>query len=800
MNARLVRTKAKGQTLPLIALVIVVVIAMVGLAVDVGNTYAQQRNTVRSSNAAALAGMGTLLRNGADGDVHSAIVASLKSNGIEVPALGASPGPGQRELVARYLDASGNPIAACPTIGTCSGTKVSTLGVTYINVEVKGKVDTFFARVVNANTLPVGANAWAARGACSNGVYPFTIRDDFLTTNGWVQPATPYSDSTYKGRTLKRVYMKQDSGPPGGFSWVRWKSDKNAGDKTELEAMLTGDGNIDERFDEVKPWPANSNRQEPDGYPIEPGRLNADEWIYGNPGVSAGSGVKAQLDYHIQYRTEMILPIHDEVYGTGNNATYHVSRLGSFLLRGYNLNGQGYLDLVYLGDAAECPKLITPPSRTINPGLAGQVFFRPRHMYEPQSRPPIAYLIIQDVTGSMSWTFDGKGWNHSTGKAVQCTGSASAGCSGPSNYWPDYTKRRIYTAKNALNAFVDQMQPNDIMRIVSFSGSRSQPNNQAAINELTDLWPAEGWSSDKTKLKDSVKTMGSYKGDQWKTDGRTSSATGIASATQEWGRAPKTDPTSGQEYKRVAIFITDGVANVFRDGTVDDNKAAGCGTEVASCHVGYVEGTNPPKPRAITAMIIESDNLKDLSTVYVIALSELDETGLKNVASAANFPYFSTSKNGTDLQGIFQSIATNVKYGDCVPVVKPWENEIKEEQVGDVAPRDGGPLTYPTVGKAYLYDQNGNVLPGGKGVANITANGESLSFLFNDLTPGTYQLRAFVAYRGEDDISRIYKQIYNPNTSSIDNTITVNVDPTNALGTVVAAPPMYLDMDGSVCP
>ena len=58
MKACLVRTKTSGQSLPIIALMIVVLVAMVALAVDVGNTYAEQRSTVRASNAAALTGMG----------------------------------------------------------------------------------------------------------------------------------------------------------------------------------------------------------------------------------------------------------------------------------------------------------------------------------------------------------------------------------------------------------------------------------------------------------------------------------------------------------------------------------------------------------------------------------------------------------------------------------------------------------------------------------------------------------------------------------------------------------------------
>ena len=62
MSARFLRTKTRGQSIPLIALLIVVLIGAVGLSVDVGNNYAQQRNTVRATNASALAGMNAMIR------------------------------------------------------------------------------------------------------------------------------------------------------------------------------------------------------------------------------------------------------------------------------------------------------------------------------------------------------------------------------------------------------------------------------------------------------------------------------------------------------------------------------------------------------------------------------------------------------------------------------------------------------------------------------------------------------------------------------------------------------------------
>src|SRR4029453_15872115 len=154
MKVRLARTKASGQSIPIIAPMIVVLFGMVGLAVDVGNTYAQQRNTVRASNSAALAGMTTLINGGSDDAVFKVISEWLKSNSIIVAKPGAVPQSGERSLVANYLDASGNPIASCPNIGGCGGSVPQ--GVAYIRVNVGGKVDTYFARVVGRPDLPGG--------------------------------------------------------------------------------------------------------------------------------------------------------------------------------------------------------------------------------------------------------------------------------------------------------------------------------------------------------------------------------------------------------------------------------------------------------------------------------------------------------------------------------------------------------------------------------------------------------------------------------------------------------------------
>src|SRR5262249_50372851 len=159
MSARLIRGTAPGQSIPLIALLIVVLFAMVGLAVDVGNTYAQQRNTVRATNAAALAGMNALIQNGTDQTIGKVIQQSLASNKIDGVYADSSTTAtsDQRIIRAYYLDAKGNYLVSC-NIGSCGSIPT---GVAYIEVRVEGTVDTYFAKVVQRPTLPVKAQAFA---------------------------------------------------------------------------------------------------------------------------------------------------------------------------------------------------------------------------------------------------------------------------------------------------------------------------------------------------------------------------------------------------------------------------------------------------------------------------------------------------------------------------------------------------------------------------------------------------------------------------------------------------------------
>jgi hypothetical protein len=803
MNARFTRSKAKGQSLPLIALMIVVLVAMVGLAVDVGNTYAEQRNTQRASNAAAVAAMNSLIAGGDDASVYGVLVNSLKSNNIKVAAAGSAPQSGERLLVANYLDSSGNPLPACPNVGSnCSAATLQS--ARYIRVDVSGKVDTYFARVVGRPDLPVGADSWVGRTTCASGIYPILVRNQLLGANGFINSEGTYSDSNYRNKTVKTIPLHDPANnPSGGFNWARWSAD--AGDKERgglavaTAAMMTGPGNISGGFDEA-PWPAanNLNLPEPTGYPLFPHQLTAGDWLYPNTGVSNATDLKAQLDYHIANKTVLNLPIWDVQTGSGIQASYHTARLGAFILISYNLSGAmtgpnaGFIKLAYIGNSKECAVPVEPPARDDDISISGEVEFRPRFREVPQSRPPVQYEIILDVSGSMSWTYEGWGWKN--GQKVICTG-VNAGCSGSAYAWPDETKRRIYFAKNAIKAFIDQMGPNDTMRIVSFTGElTSNYGNTQAVNGLTKVYPSSGWSNDKAVLKASVDQAGAVNGDKYKTDGRTPSAVGIARGSQEFGDAPTVDPITTLTYKRVAIFMTDGVANIRRNGKAESYAGEpGCGSEIANCNIGEENGVLLP----IDAALYEAKTLRQYAVVYAIAMAGVDETGLSSISSGPNAPFYSSSQNGGDLQAIFNSIVTDVKDGDCVPNMADWEKTMDEGEVGNHNPS----VSYPTVGYVWLTTENGGSLPNGQGRVPIQVHPSSgrLFYRVDSLPAGNYQLEASLAYKGEDGISRVYSMIYSQDTLKTSTETTITVDPTKAIGSVIPLRTLKLDLTGTVC-
>jgi hypothetical protein len=280
------------------------------------------------------------------------------------------------------------------------------------------------------------------------------------------------------------------------------------------------------------------------------------------------------------------------------------------------------------------------------------------------------------------------------------------------------------------------------------------------------------------------------------TAGATPSAVAFARASQVFANAPERAP-NGMRYRRVVIFVTDGVANVLRNG-MQNNYGPGCelGAENVGCQMG------DPLPdgslRPLNAMVAEAQALKEAyirpsdGSVYVVALSPTFETtGLNLVASQPD--YVKRADMPDQLQQIFDDIQVSAIRGDCTPA----QGEERDSMAPSEVPTDLRPeLTDRIVGKVTLTDANNNTRE-----AWITADPitRKLSYAIPNVPPGQYTLRAWLGYRApQDNISRDKYELIvrGPSTSA---EIPVTVSAGRSLGGVIGVP-LKLDLNDNVCP
>ncbi|HEU4328190.1 MAG TPA: vWA domain-containing protein [Roseiflexaceae bacterium] len=848
MRHKLFRRKAKGQSIPLIALMIVVIVAMVGLSVDVGGAYAEQRSAVRAANAAAIAGMRIVTRNGNDSNVATAILESLKTNGIYASNLDSAITADTRKVTAFYLDGDGNPMFGGCAIGTCGNTLQ---GVQYIEVRIEGYTETNFARVVGTKTLPINAQAFAAQCAPTTGVYPIGVNQDLLTFDEqsdreiFAQPTNPeemkyygiYRDgSVPEGAYQRRIYLKENLQGSGQFSWLRWRGGTNDGSATNTEAAFRGDGTLQDGYEEAA-WPPVKGPSwdipAPNGYPIKPGQISENDWIHANTGLSWGPASDALLQQK-NNRTIMILPIIDPyAYQNGNNVQFQVKRLGNFLIRevGNEPSRGKFIDLVYLGPTTtEACNNTPPPPRNPqrNPDLVGNLAVLPEAR-DSASKRPVLYAVAFDVSGSMNWNFNGQA--KINGQVRQCGAGAdnslnakraqdAAICNATSNkdqIWTPLEERRLYIAKQAMMQFIDMMDPNDRMQIIPFSGANPNIGGIGAI-ELGD-------AAGKTKLKQYVLDAGkspAANNDPYIALGGTPSASALYKARQILGASttPKKAP-NGQDYKQVVMLITDGVANHYRDpagqngtytsgGNVGWNNLApdqelcrnspNVGEDVR-CHVGYADTSKGQLARPLTAMVNEGTELQKQAQVFVIALAGVDATGLPMVSSQDIYPWFAPANQPSSVTDVFRAINNQVENGDCEPApYVGWTYEIDSSHTVSASEAVSlGGTADAVYGVVRLLDSNGQLVAEKPITQAVVGSSTRLTYRFDNVPPGNYAISAVIFYKGDDGIARKYPLIRNPDLTTSAQRVQV-VQRGTSLNNTIAVDPLWMQLAEAVCP
>jgi hypothetical protein len=220
----------RGQVLIIVAGALVVIVAMVGLVVDGGYAWGQQRQTQNASDAAAEAGAIQLARNLAgvspattDADVLSAVNAAATANGIGNPA-------------ACYTDFNGHPLtsvgALTASASSCSGAAMvggGTIPSGTFGVRAEGSktFPTFLMRVIGFSQMTTTATATArsgwSSGTCSAEagciILPVTVPVTVVScdnTGGLVQTNNPYTWP----EPLYIIPLCSNS--PGNVGWIDW--------------------------------------------------------------------------------------------------------------------------------------------------------------------------------------------------------------------------------------------------------------------------------------------------------------------------------------------------------------------------------------------------------------------------------------------------------------------------------------------------------------------------------------------------------------------------------------------------
>jgi hypothetical protein len=257
-----------GQALVMMVLALTVVVGGMGLIIDGGNVWSQQRITQAGNDAAAEAGTIVLTKynagqtapvGGWDGAVLAAISASATSNGITVPVDAST---GRRS--AYYADICGTLLRPDGTKATSTADAAFVGGGTLptnnltdpdcpsgvvgpvagVQVGAARTFDTYVSRIMGFNTFTANTQATAVTGllqdctvAAGCVVLPVTVPVTVVTCAGNGNAQITPADWP----TNTRVIVPLCKNNPGNVGWIDWTP--KAGGASELEASILNPNN-----------------------------------------------------------------------------------------------------------------------------------------------------------------------------------------------------------------------------------------------------------------------------------------------------------------------------------------------------------------------------------------------------------------------------------------------------------------------------------------------------------------------------------------------------------------------------
>jgi hypothetical protein len=323
-----------GQTLVLIALLLVGMLAFLGLVIDGGEALIARRRSQDASDAGAFAGARRLAMRANDSIATEQAIWSVITNYAQANGIASA-----TDIFASFIDGSGNNI--CQINVNCFGVPASPLA-TGVRVTTTLRFQPYFIPIVVGNApIPIATVAAAQTGSPSAGAELSPMSIKFPCPYPPPNPAPPgcefhYGDPPYQ--------LFGDPQLAGGFQWVSYECASSA-NSIEDYLRMTKTSNL------VMADKSNTyyNPLNPTQYNTPPPSPNP--WICSGPGVQPNNNISAALDCWLfqdapgcwlppgppkpGHRTWTV-PVYNQTNElTGANAKYHVVMFAEFEFLGY---------------------------------------------------------------------------------------------------------------------------------------------------------------------------------------------------------------------------------------------------------------------------------------------------------------------------------------------------------------------------------------------------------------------------------------------------------------------------------
>ncbi|NJM06313.1 hypothetical protein HC891_09135 [Candidatus Gracilibacteria bacterium] len=359
------------------------------------------------------------------------------------------------------------------------------------------------------------------------------------------------------------------------------------------------------------------------------------------------------------------------------------------------------------------------------------------------------------------------------------------------------SKRLIGQLNLPGNSGYDNTRPADELRIIWF-------------NERVPTTNISPWRSDSAALRTDVRRAGAFANNPYLSKGGTNGAAAFYRAAEILRSADSSVEYNGETftYENRLVYVTDGVSNIFLNTDASDlyggvssfntfERRSFCYNlgaaviEEAPCQTTSGGGLYLGVDRPLTQVTNQAQQVQDFAEVFVVAIGSFSTVGLLPVATVPEYFFVAstlTNNNGTtNIDLFFDDVAaTGNAIGACQPVLGAEINTIPAARA---IPQPG--LTYPQVGEVVLRRGTQTYR------APVTAAADgSLSYRFTagSLPPGLYLLSAYIGYRGDDTVGRVYTDTLDPQQADVVAEIPVTVPASGGYETDLS-----LRFAGNVC-